>query len=102
MTTGEGPAITQAARAMRRHRLRIRTVAVSFAAAVRSAHRDLAAGPAERDALIETWRAWSLRQIDEYERDAVDLLSRAADEDAGERDALVAELRRGRRTIRDA
>ena len=51
---------------LHRHRMRIRTVAVSFAAAVSSAHRDLAVGGAERDALIETWRAWSIRVLTGY------------------------------------
>jgi hypothetical protein len=59
-------------RSLQRQRLRIRTIGVSFRAAVSSAHRDLEVGPAERDALIEAWRAWSLdvlaRYADEVER----------------------------------
>ena len=43
--------------ALRRRLLAVRTVAVSFTAAVRSARRDLDVVAAERDALIETWRA---------------------------------------------
>lgn len=102
MTSGEGPAGTAVARALRRHRLRVRTVAVSFAAAVRSAHRDLHVAAVERDALIETWRSWALRQLDGYERDAFDLLASAGPGDAAERDALTDELARGRRMIREA
>jgi hypothetical protein len=53
-------------RSLQRQRLRIRTIAVSFRAAVSSAHRDLEVGPAERDALIEAWRAWSLDVLARY------------------------------------
>jgi hypothetical protein len=63
---GERRASTEREQLLQRHRMRIRTVAVSFAAAVSSAHRDLAAGGAERDALIETWRAWSIRVLSGY------------------------------------
>lgn len=59
-------ASTERALLLHRHRMRIRAVAVSFAAAVSSAHRDLAVGNEERDALIETWRAWSLRVLAGY------------------------------------
>lgn len=61
---GDPPASTELL--LHRQRMRIRTIAVSFAAAVSSAHRDLAVGPAERDALIETWRAWCLRVLAGY------------------------------------
>lgn len=80
----------------------MRTVAVSFAAAARSAHRDLHVAAVERDALIETWRAWALRHLDGYERDAVDLLVSAGPGETAERDALIDELARGRRMIREA
>lgn len=63
---GERPASTERELLLQRHRMRIRTVAVSFSAAVSSARRDLAVGGAERDALIETWRAWSIRVLSGY------------------------------------
>lgn len=56
-----------------RHELRIRTVAVSFGAAVSSAHHDIDANPVERDAMIELWRAWSLSQLERYGSDIDDL-----------------------------
>ena len=56
----------QRAQLIRRQHLRIRTIAVSFAAAVSSARQDMDVGAAERDALIETWRAWSLSVLQEY------------------------------------
>lgn len=63
---GSRRASTEQEPLVNRHRMRVRTVAVSFAAAVRSAHRDPAVGGAERDALIETWRAWSIRVLTGY------------------------------------
>src|SRR5690606_341274 len=60
-------------RLIHRQRMRIRTIVVSFGAAVSSARRDLAVGPAERDALIETWRAWSLDVLERYGRDIEEL-----------------------------
>lgn len=53
-------------RFVHRQRMRIRTIVVSFSAAVSSARRDLDVGAAERDALIETWRAWSLEVLARY------------------------------------
>jgi hypothetical protein len=87
---------------MRRHRLRVRTVAVSFAAAVRSVQRHPDVGPSERDALIETWRAWSIDALDEYARAAATLMRNAGSEDSGERAALEEELKRGYRMVREA
>lgn len=97
----EKAAATRADAALRRHRLRVRTVAVSFAAAARSAHRDLEVGDAEREALIEVWRAWAISALDGYSSDAVPLLA-AEGLDGVERLALEDELDRGYRTIRDA
>jgi hypothetical protein len=61
-------------RLIHRQRMRIRTIVVSFGAAVSSARRDLAVGPAERDALIETWRAWSLEVLERYGHDIEELV----------------------------
>lgn len=99
---GERSATTEAEVAVRRHRLRIRTVAVSFAAGVRSVHRDLGVDGAERDALIETWRAWAISALDEYARDTIPLLAAAGLEDEAERLALTDEMERGYRMVRDA
>ena len=66
---GDRTAPIDSQRLVHRHRMRIRTIAVSFAAAVSSAHRDLVVGPAERDALIETWRIWSLEVLERYDRE---------------------------------
>ena len=73
MTQGEHDTAVEAARLVHRQHLRIRTVAVSFAAAVSSARQDLDLGPAERDALIEVWRTWSLEQLVRYATDLDDL-----------------------------
>jgi hypothetical protein len=97
----EKSAATQADAALRRHRLRVRTVAVSFAAAVRSAHRDLEVGDVGRDALIETWRAWAISALDGYARDVASLLATTS-LDKDEEEALEGELERGYRTVRDA
>lgn len=102
VTSGERSAEIDSARALRRHRLRVRTVAVSFAAAVHSARRDAHFRAAERDALVETWRAWSLRQLDGYEREARELIASAGILDEEGRRALEDELARGRTMIRDA
>jgi hypothetical protein len=66
MTQGERDTAVGAARLVQRQQLRIRTVAVSFAAAVASARHDLDLGRAELDALVEVWRTWSLEQLHEY------------------------------------
>ena len=63
---GERATPTELQRLIHRQRMRIRTIVVSFGAAVSSARRNLEVGPAERDALIETWRAWSLEVLDRY------------------------------------
>ncbi len=98
---GEPPMATGAEAAVRRHRLRIRTVVISFTAAVRSAHRDLEFRAAERDALIEMWRAWAIRALDGYVSDAEPLM-RAAGLDDTERQALEDEMERGYQAVRDA
>lgn len=102
MNDRRSPSTAEATPALRRHRLRIRTVAVSFAAAVRSVHRHPDVGPAERDALIETWRAWSINTLDEYARAAAPLMRNAADGSSDERAALEEELARGYRMVREA
>lgn len=66
MTQGEPEAAVEAMKLFHRQQLRIRTVAVSFAAAVTSARHDFDVTAAERDAMIEVWRAWSLGQLDRY------------------------------------
>lgn len=98
---GEPPMATGAEAAVRRHRLRIRTVVVSFTAAVRSAHRDMEVGAAERDALIELWRAWALSALDDYAPNAKPLMD-AAGLNAAERQALEDEMQRGYQMVRDA
>ncbi|MBA4169179.1 MAG: hypothetical protein H0X68_02110 [Chloroflexi bacterium] len=98
---GEPPMATGAEAAVRRHRLRIRTVVVSFTAAVRSAHRDLEVGAAERDALIELWRAWAISMLDDYALNAKPLMDAAGLNDA-ERKALEDEMQRGYQMVRDA
>jgi len=70
---GESITPIERQRLLHRQRMRIRTIAVSFAAAVSSAHRDLDVGAAERDALIETWRAWSLEVLERYRREIEEL-----------------------------
>lgn len=85
---------------LHRQRMRIRTIAVSFAAAVSSAHRDLDVGTAERDALIETWRAWSLDVLERYRQEIEELhdpADRASSEEAAElRTAVVKAIERVR------
>ncbi len=98
---GEPPMATGAEAAVRRHRLRIRTVVVSFTAAVRSAHRDLEVGVAERDALIELWRAWAISALDDYALNAKPLMDAASLNDA-ERKALEDEMELGHQVVRDA
>jgi hypothetical protein len=72
-TPGDPGTSADTVRLLHRHDLRIRTVAVSFAAAVSSARNDFRASGAERDALIEAWRTWSLDQLQQYGRDLDDL-----------------------------
>jgi hypothetical protein len=86
-----------------RQRMRIRTVAVSFGAAIHSARHDLEVGGAERDALIETWRAWSLGVLDEYRAD-FEARRAAATDDATRAafDGLLADLADARETVRTA
>lgn len=97
---GEASAATETKTAMRRHRLRVRTVAVSFAAAVRSARRETAAPGGAT--LIETWRTWAISTLDEYARDASMLMAAAGPEDDADRQALEDELERGYRMVREA
>lgn len=89
---GERMTPTQRAQLIRRQHLRIRTIAVSFSAAVTSARQDMDVSAAERDALIETWRAWALGILQEYaaELRAGDAADAAAEVDPG--DELAADL----------
>lgn len=98
---GERSAATEAEIAMRRHRLRIRTVAVTFVAAARSVHRDREISAAERDALIETWRVWAINALDGYAHDAAPLIA-AAGLDEAERHELAEQMERGYAMVRDA
>jgi hypothetical protein len=66
MTQGERELAVERSRLLHRQELRIRTVAVSFGAAVSSAAHDLDGSPAERDTVVEVWRAWSLDQLERY------------------------------------
>ena len=92
---GESITPVERQRIVHRQRMRIRTIVVSFGAALSSARRDLDAGPAERDALIETWRAWSLEVLERYGREIAELHAAADHATAEELDAL-------RSTIADA
>lgn len=86
--------------ALRRRLLAVRTVAVSFAAAVRSARRDLDVAPEERDALIERWRAWTIGALDRY----ADEFDEAYDEQGAVvevRRLLTEELERAYRTVQE-
>jgi hypothetical protein len=83
---GDRDTVTNGQRLLHRQRLRIRTIAVSFAAAVASAQHDLDVGAAERDALVEVWRAWSLEtlgryggELDELEAERPDLAAGVTD-----------------------
>lgn len=100
---GERVTPTERDQLVHRHRMRVRTVTVSFGAAVHSARHDLAVGGAERDALIETWRAWSLSVLDGYGEEMEQL--RRSTSDAETRQALeelLEELRRVRDEVRTA
>lgn len=99
---GDRPASTERTLMLHRHRMRIRTIAVSFSAAVRSAHRDLGVGAAERDALIETWRAWCLRVLAGYGQE-IEELRAAHGEPADDDDvALEADLADAIESVRNA
>ena len=96
---GERTTPIQREQLVRRQQMRIRTIAVSFAAAVTSARQDMDVGPAERDALIETWRSWSLGILDGYatELGEVPASDEGADDDlAGVRSALAEAIDRVR------
>lgn len=99
---GDHRASTERALLVQRHRLRIQTVAISFAAAVRSAERDLAVGTAEREALIETWRNWSIGVLSGYGEEIAAL--RASDGEGTQDDlaALEAELAEALHAVRVA
>lgn len=86
--------------ALRRRLLALRTVAVSFAAAVRSARRDLDVVPAERDALIRKWRAWTIGALDRYAGEFDDAY-RDEHRDSEVRRLLTEELERAYRTVRE-
>jgi len=98
----QSPRTVETGPALHRHQLRVRTVAISFAAAVRSTQRHPDVGPPERDALIERWRAWSLDALDEYTRAATPLIRGDGDGDSQERAALEDELERAYRMVREA
>ena len=93
---GEGITAIERQRLIHRQRMRIRTIVVSLGAAVSSARRDLQVGPAERDALIESWRAWSLEVLERYGRELDELdgstesvgAEELADLQSGLRDAI--------------
>lgn len=99
---GESPTAIEQRRLLRRQVMRIRTIVVSFTAAVSSAHRDLDCGPAERHALIETWRAWSLEVLERY-RAEVDQLDASSDGVTAEELTLLrSSLDDGVRRVREA
>lgn len=94
MAQGERDTALDEHRLIHRQRLRIRTVAVSFAAAVSSASEEFSGTGGERDALVEVWRAWSLEQLARYRSDIEQL--------AGERPDLATETSDLLRTLDDA
>jgi hypothetical protein len=63
-------------RQLHHHRLRIRTVAVSFAAALASVEESFDGPPEERGELVERWRTWSLDRLARYRADLRALRSR--------------------------
>lgn len=99
---GESTTPTERQRLVQRQRMRIRTIVVSFGAAVSSAHRDLGVGPAERDALVETWRAWSLEVLERYGREIEQLHDAADPATADELTGLRSTIADAIRTVREA
>ena len=99
MTQGERETAIEQDRLLRRHRLRFRTVAVSFRAAVTSADEHFDGPPAERDSLIEVWRAWSLDQLERYRAD-LEAVGREQAELADTVGDLLAELDDAVKTVR--
>ncbi len=87
--------------ALRRKLLAVRTVAVSFAAAVRSARRDLDVVPAERDALIETWRAWTIGAVDRYAGEFDEVYGDEEGDVVEVRRLLSEEIERAYRTVKE-
>lgn len=99
---GRGNARGDLAPALRHRLLAVRTVAVSFGAAVRSAHRDPEISAAERDAMIEIWRAWSVRALDDHAREIDEVYGEARDDIAEVRHLFTEELERAYRTVNEA
>lgn len=99
MAAGERAAPDRIDAALHRQLLRIRTVAVSYAAAVSSAHRDMDVPADERDRLIESWRSWSLDAIGSYAGELEALRRAARPEDADALRAIDAELIAAYRTV---
>lgn len=99
MTQGERETAVDRDRLLRRHRLRMRTVAVSFRAAVTSAEDHYEGPGAERDALVEVWRAWSLDQLERYRSELEDI-ARDQPELAEPVAELLGELTEAQDTVR--
>jgi hypothetical protein len=58
-------------------------------------------GPAERDALVETWRVWSLGVLDDYARQSAELAALGGEDEEPERAALAESLEDAYRTVRE-
>jgi hypothetical protein len=93
---------SDARRSLRHHQMRIRTVAVSFGAAVASARRDMDAPAAEIDAMIETWRTWSHGMLEEYAAEARAMTDPVSDEEADAHRRIDDELVAAYRIVGDA
>lgn len=69
-TAGPQPAASGSFERQVRHRvLAARTVAVSFRAAMQSAERHLQVPAAEREQIMNGWRAWALQTLEGYSAD---------------------------------
>lgn len=71
-STGETSGIE---RELRHRLLAVRTVAISFRAAMESAERHLNVAAAERAEIKERWRAWAHETLEGYEREFEDLVA---------------------------
>ncbi|HEX2765172.1 MAG TPA: hypothetical protein VHR55_00825 [Candidatus Limnocylindria bacterium] len=88
-------------RLLRRHRLRIRTVAVTFEAALASAAHSFLGAIEEREELVDRWRSWSLDQLAAYRSD-LDALRGERPDLADAVAELLAELERTEQRVRGA
>lgn len=99
MTQGDGGSGADD-RLFRRHRLRIRTVSVTFEAALSSAAHSFMGPATEREELVERWRSWSLDQLAHY-RSELEALCEERPELADAVAELLAELERTESRVRE-